>query len=294
MGRLGGRELSYASDVDLVFVHDGDGDRVEAERIGHRLVRTLHGATPATRILAIDADLRPEGKQGPMARSLDSYTAYLDRWAEVWERQALLRSRPMAGDAGVVGGSCTWSVTRRGIVHRRRTIVREIRRMKARVEAERIPRGIEPWRHVKLGPGGLADIEWTVQLLQWTQGVRDRNTASALDRLARPRRGRRHPTPLASTTRTAGRDSVRNRAWLVRRRWRRAARIGRALLGARPTRWARVDRPRRAAPADHASSPVSGRAALLRHGLSDERVPCKDASMAQEPRGTQTGARAAS
>ena len=212
MGRLGGRELSYASDVDLVFVHDSD-ERDEAERVAGGLVRLLHGATPAQRIVTVDIDLRPEGRQGPLARSLDSYTVYLERWADVWERQALLKARPIAGDVTVGRGFSALVQHASWTNPPSEEDRREIRRLKARVEAERIPRGTEPWRHFKLGPGGLADVEWTVQLLQWTAGIRARDTLTALGRL--------EETGVVSTADAflladAHRwcDRVRNRTWL--------------------------------------------------------------------------------
>ncbi len=212
MGRLGGRELSYASDVDLVFVHDSE-EREEAERIAGGLVRFLHGATPAQRIVTVDIDLRPEGRQGPLARSLDSYTVYLERWADVWERQALLKARPIAGDV-TVGRGFAALVQHASWTHPpSEDDRREIRRLKARVEAERIPKTTEPWRHFKLGPGGLADVEWTVELLQWIAGVRARNTLTALGRLQEA-----HVVSasdgelLADAHRWC--DRVRNRTWL--------------------------------------------------------------------------------
>ena len=217
MGRLGGRELSYASDVDLVFV-DGGGDRAEAERAAAAITRLVNGATPATRIVAVDVDLRPEGRQGPLARSLDSYTAYLERWAQTWERQALLRARPVAGD-GEVGRGVMALVDRH--VRGRPPDAdqrREIRRIKARVESERIPRGPvagdpQPWRHYKLGPGGLADIEWTVQLHQWSAGVRPRGTMAALAGLVDA--GRVAPDDAAVLAAAhEWCDRLRNRTWL--------------------------------------------------------------------------------
>ena len=216
MGRLGGRSLSYASDVDLVFVYDGtgDADRVEAERAVTFLVRMLHGATPANRIIAVDTDLRPEGKQGPLARSLDSYGVYLDRWAEVWERQSLLRSRPVAGDISV--GRQFGSLVEQAAWRHPPSAAdrREIRRLKARIEAERLPSGVEPWRHLKLGPGGLADVEWTVQLLQWQAGERGRATLPTLDRLVGAGVvAAEDASVLAAAHRWC--DLVRNRAWLT-------------------------------------------------------------------------------
>ena len=93
----------YASDLDVAFVHDGAGeaDAAEAERVAAGLLRFLGGDTPAERIWTVDADLRPEGRNGPLARSLDGWRAYLDRWASTWERQAYLRVRPVAGDAAL-------------------------------------------------------------------------------------------------------------------------------------------------------------------------------------------------
>ena len=216
MGRLGGRALSYASDVDVVVVYEGRGaaDAAEAERVASGVLRLVHGTTPANRTLTVDADLRPEGRQGPLARSLDSYTVYLDRWAEVWERQALLRARPVAGDPGVGQGfgglveRALW--TRPPTDHEQRAV----RRMKARVEGERIARGVDPHRHLKLGPGGLADVEWTVQLLQWVHGVRQQATLDALWRLEAI--GAIEPDD-AQTLDASHRfeDALRNRAWLV-------------------------------------------------------------------------------
>ena len=177
MGRLGGNEQGYGSDADVLFVHEavpaGPGrppdDRAaadEAHAIANELRRLLGqpGADPA---LGVDADLRPEGRQGPLVRSLDAYAAYYARWSHPWETQALLRAAPVTGDAELARRFMTLVDPLRwpegGVPAE---AVREIRRVKARVEAERLPRGKDPKRNVKLGPGGLADVEWTVQLLQ--------------------------------------------------------------------------------------------------------------------------------
>ena len=103
LGRFGGAELSYASDLDVVFVYEGaaTGEYEEAMRLAMGIRRFVAGATPAERIWTIDLDLRPEGKQGPLARSVEAFATYFQRWAYVWERQAMLRARPVAGDAGV-------------------------------------------------------------------------------------------------------------------------------------------------------------------------------------------------
>jgi glutamate-ammonia-ligase adenylyltransferase len=185
MGRLGGAELSYASDLDLLLVYDGTtaDDFARAERVAESLLRFVNGATPAERIFALDADLRPEGKQGPLARSLDGYRAYYERYAQTWERQALVRARPVAGSAEV--GRAFMAVVE-GFVWERpfgEAEAREVRRMKARVERERIPAGEDPQFHLKLGRGSLSDIEWTAQLLQLQHGVRGTATTGALEAL---------------------------------------------------------------------------------------------------------------
>ena len=185
MGRFGGAELSYASDLDLLFVYDGStpADFTAAERLGEHLVRFLAGATPPTRIYPVDLSLRPEGKDGPLARSLDGYRAYYGRWSRTWERQALIRGRPVAGDAGVaqrfmeIVEPHVWEEP----LHD--DDVREIRRMKARIERERLPAGDDPQFHLKLGRGSLSDVEFTVQLLQLRHGVRSSGTMAALDAL---------------------------------------------------------------------------------------------------------------
>ncbi len=185
MGRFGGAELSYASDLDVLFVYDGEtaADFAEAERVATGLLRVVGGSTPVGRIFELDADLRPEGRQGPLARSLEGFRAYFDRWALVWERQAMIRARPVAGDPAV--GQALLDLLAPHVWGQpiSETDVREIRRIKARVERERIPLGEDPQFHLKLGKGSLSDVEFTVQLLQLVSGVRARGTMLALDRL---------------------------------------------------------------------------------------------------------------
>jgi glutamate-ammonia-ligase adenylyltransferase len=172
MGSLGGREMGLASDADVLVVHEpvpGVVDEVaQAYAVG--VAATLRsllkdaGPEPA---LVVDFDLRPEGRGGPVARSLGAYTEYYGRWALAWERQALLRARPLAGDDGVLGRFFDLADPVR---YRRRGLDGadsvELRRLKARVEAERLPRGVSRQRHLKLGPGGLTDVQWIAQLLQ--------------------------------------------------------------------------------------------------------------------------------
>lgn len=191
MGRFGGHELNYGSDADVLFVHaprEGVGDE-EASRAANTVItemRRLLQLPTADPPLLIDADLRPEGKSGPLVRTLKSYEAYYRRWGLVWESQALLRAEPMAGDAEL-GRSFVDLIDplrypREGLGE---DAVREIRRLKARMESERMPRGADPTLHTKLGRGGLSDVEWTVQLLQmqhgWSvPGLRTTRTRGAL------------------------------------------------------------------------------------------------------------------
>lgn len=172
MGRFGGHELGYGSDADVLFVHDPhDGaDESKASRAALRVVNELRRLLqiPTTDPpLLIDADLRPEGKSGPLVRTLASYEAYYRRWSLTWERHALLRAEPIAGDEDLAARFITLIDPLRyrtgGLPD---DAVRDIRRLKARMEAERLPRGADPTTNAKLGRGGLSDVEWTVQLLQ--------------------------------------------------------------------------------------------------------------------------------
>ena len=171
MGRLGGREIGYASDADVLFIHeardgvDQDAAAQEAEAVAKQVMGLLASALPHP--LEVDCDLRPEGRNGVMSRSLNAYREYYGRWSALWERQALLRARPCAGDRDLgrrfeeLINPLRWA--QEGLLPQD---LREIRRIKARVEAERLPRGIDPARHLKLGPGGLSDVEWSAQVLQ--------------------------------------------------------------------------------------------------------------------------------
>lgn len=185
VGRFGGAELSYASDLDLLLVFDSDrlSDVEAAEDTGERLLLLLSGATPAERIYDFDPGLRPEGSRGPLSRSLEGYATYYERWADTWERQALVRARPVAGDAGI--GAGFMELVERFVWARPldEDSARQIRRMKARVERERIPAGEDPLFHLKLGRGSLSDVEWTAQLLQMQHGVRAQGTMAALEAL---------------------------------------------------------------------------------------------------------------
>jgi glutamate-ammonia-ligase adenylyltransferase len=191
MGRYGGYEMGYGSDADVMFVHDplpgADAQQAAgmAQAVVHELRRLL--ALPATDPpLEVDADLRPEGKQGPLVRTLESFAAYYAKWSAVWEAQALLRAAPVAGDEDLKQRFTELidplrfpeaGLSERDLV--------EIRRIKARVDDERLPRGADPTTHFKLGRGGLADVEWTIQVLQLqyaarVPGLRTTKTIEAL------------------------------------------------------------------------------------------------------------------
>ncbi|MGW1133178.1 bifunctional [glutamine synthetase] adenylyltransferase/[glutamine synthetase]-adenylyl-L-tyrosine phosphorylase [Streptomyces griseoluteus] len=191
MGRFGGHELGYGSDADVLFVHEPrEGvDEHEAAKAANKVVaemRRLLQLPSADPPLLIDAGLRPEGKSGPLVRTLKSYEAYYRRWSLGWESQALLRAEPVAGDEDLgrrfMALIDPLRYPARGLEE---DAVREIRRLKARMESERLPRGADPKLHTKLGPGGLSDVEWTVQLLQlrhaWeVPGLRTPRTREAL------------------------------------------------------------------------------------------------------------------
>ncbi|WP_460447264.1 bifunctional [glutamine synthetase] adenylyltransferase/[glutamine synthetase]-adenylyl-L-tyrosine phosphorylase, partial [Angustibacter aerolatus] len=228
MGRFGGKELGYGSDADVLFVHDPlpGADEQAAQQaalaVTVELRRLLRGAGPDPSI-ELDPGLRPEGKQGPVVRSLASYAAYYARWSLAWERQALLRATPVAGDPGLAERFLALIDPLRwpegGLDD---ADVREIRRIKARVESERLPRGADPNLHLKLGRGGLADVEWTVQLLQLQHahavpGMRHTGTMTAL-RVAAEHGlvGRDDAASLAAAWRLASR--LRNAAVLWRGR----------------------------------------------------------------------------
>ncbi len=195
MGKLGGEELSYTSDLDVLLCHEpaegADPSRAAhaAAQVARELLSGLGAVTREGTGFKVDANLRPEGRNGPLTRTLGSYQAYWERWAEAWEQQALLKVRPVAGDRALGerfhAAAAAWSYPQ-GLDPE---TVAAIRRMKARVESERLPAGADPRLHLKLGPGGLADVEWTVQLLQLRFGgthpeVRRQGTLPALAALA--------------------------------------------------------------------------------------------------------------
>lgn len=182
LGRFAGGELSYVSDLDLILVH-GEVPGYEADKLAKRLLRKVKGDTPATRLYEVDFDLRPEGKQGSISRSIEGYERYLNDFALPWELQALSRARVVAGNPELgerfmsTIGPYVW---RRPLPQAH---IQEMRRIKVRVERERIPPGEDPAFHLKLGPGSLSDIEWLVQLLQLRHLVYAPGTVEAINKL---------------------------------------------------------------------------------------------------------------
>ena len=151
MGKLGGRELNYASDIDVMFVGEGEGAARQITEVARTCFR-------------VDADLRPEGRDGPLVRSLESFEAYWDRWAQTWEFQALLKARPVGGAAEL--GAAFLTAAQKRLWERPFTAddVRSVRAMKARAEDALARMGLRD-REVKRGRGGIRDIEFAVQLL---------------------------------------------------------------------------------------------------------------------------------
>jgi glutamate-ammonia-ligase adenylyltransferase len=191
MGRLGGQEMGYGSDADVMFVFraaDGDDEARAAARateVAERL-RGLLMQPSADPPLDIDAGLRPEGKQGPLVRSLGSYAAYYERWSAAWEAQALLRARVIAGDPGLGADMTALIDPLRWSGGLSADDLTEVRRLKARMESERLPRGADPHLNTKLGRGGLSDVEWVAQLFQLryadaVPGLRTTRTIAALE-----------------------------------------------------------------------------------------------------------------
>ncbi|MEU6126021.1 bifunctional [glutamine synthetase] adenylyltransferase/[glutamine synthetase]-adenylyl-L-tyrosine phosphorylase [Streptomyces sp. NPDC047123] len=230
MGRFGGHELGYGSDADVLFVHEPreGADEQEAAKAAAKVVsemRRLLQLPSADPPLLIDADLRPEGRSGPLVRTLKSYEAYYRRWSLVWEAQALLRAEPVAGDEELGRAFIDLvSPLRYPAEGLGEDAIREIRRLKARMEAERMPRGADPTLHAKLGRGGLSDVEWTVQLLQlehgWAEpGLRTTRTRAAL---AAARAAELIPTDDAA---------ILDEAWVLATRVRNAVMLVRGRAG---------------------------------------------------------------
>jgi len=187
MGRFGGRELGFGSDADVMYVYRANGlDPQRASALALKIVAGLREQSEDHRLpLDLDAELRPEGRSGPLARSLDAYAEYYRRWSLSWEAQALLRARGVAGSVKLINDFMALADEVRYPAQADANGLREIRRIKARVENERLPQGADPARHLKLGPGSLSDVEWLVQIIQLQHaravpGLRTTSTLGAL------------------------------------------------------------------------------------------------------------------
>ncbi|RYE76223.1 MAG: bifunctional [glutamine synthetase] adenylyltransferase/[glutamine synthetase]-adenylyl-L-tyrosine phosphorylase, partial [Myxococcales bacterium] len=194
MGKCGGHELNYVSDVDVIFVAAAADEHEEhpalraATQLASNLMQVCGDQTAEGTIWPVDANLRPEGKAGPLVRTLSSHLAYYERWAKTWEFQALLKARPVAGDLDLGReyveqiGPLVWQAAERD------GFVSDVQAMRRRV-IDNIP-SADIDRELKLGPGGLRDVEFAVQLLQMVHGrsdeaIRAPTTLSALAELTR-------------------------------------------------------------------------------------------------------------
>ncbi|MFT8637232.1 MAG: bifunctional [glutamine synthetase] adenylyltransferase/[glutamine synthetase]-adenylyl-L-tyrosine phosphorylase [Pseudoclavibacter sp.] len=167
VGRFGGGEQGFGSDLDLIFVCEDAGAGEQTAARAREVATRLREALVDFRLpIELDLDLRPEGRSGPLVRTLDATRAYYERWAEPWEAQALLRACPIAGDRGLLRRYFDVIDGFRYPEGLDEAAIRQIRVLKARVESERLERGVDPALHLKLGRGSLSDVEWVVQLIQ--------------------------------------------------------------------------------------------------------------------------------
>ena len=187
MGKLGGQELNYSSDIDLIYVHGDDENAPVCIKLGEAVRDTLAKAMTAGYVFRVDLRLRPEGRFGPISRSLSSCRAYYESWAEPWERQALIKARCVAGDADL--GARFIAMTQEFAYQHRveESLVESIRHNKRRLE-QKIAGAGEADVNVKEGAGGIRDVEFPVQLMQLLAGgahpqVRTGNTLAALEAL---------------------------------------------------------------------------------------------------------------
>lgn len=191
MGRFGGSELGFGSDADVMAVYEPVGNTAVAiaQKSAELILTEVKRIAVDPRLeFQIDMDLRPEGKNGPVARSLESYRVYYSRWSDIWENQALLRARMFYGSPLLREGFAQLVDAYRYPENIEQSNIVEIRRIKARMETERLPQGADFNRHLKLGRGSLSDVEWVIQLLQLKHGnqipaIRTPRTLEALDAL---------------------------------------------------------------------------------------------------------------
>jgi [glutamine synthetase] adenylyltransferase / [glutamine synthetase]-adenylyl-L-tyrosine phosphorylase len=182
LGKLGGRELGYAADLDVVFVYQGDDDSIEHfSRLAQRLLNGLRQRTIRGRLYEVDTRLRPSGSHGLLVSSLTAWRRYHERDAQLWERQALIKLRPIAGDAALGDEVARLAAdTVYGAPHDQRQVAEAIKSMRARIERE-----LGGKHDLKVGAGGVIDVEFAAQYLQLVYGhahpeLRTTSTSTAL------------------------------------------------------------------------------------------------------------------
>jgi glutamate-ammonia-ligase adenylyltransferase len=196
MGKLGGQELNYSSDVDVIFVYDEDGDLTPTvsrhqffTKLAEEICRAVAAKSDEGTIFRIDLRLRPHGSAGPLVCALDSYENYYAEVGETWERMALSKARRVAGDAALGAEFIEMLKPFVFARHAGLNVIQQMGELKARIENE-IVREEHLTRHVKLGIGGIREIEFIVQSFQILRGarvtsLRERSTLKALALLAR-------------------------------------------------------------------------------------------------------------
>ncbi len=186
MGKLGGQELNYSSDIDLLFVANENAH--EKLQLGEQLIENLAGVTPEGFLYRVDMRLRPWGKDGFLVTTIDGYQQYLTKHARLWEKQALLKARPIAGDLEL-GRRLLEQAQDQIFLNPPEEIRASVYAMKQRIEQILLQKG-RKWGEVKLGEGSIRDVEFVVQYLQLAYGrhypdVRGRSTLAILPRLGR-------------------------------------------------------------------------------------------------------------
>lgn len=199
-GKLGGQELNFSSDIDLIFIYSGDGGTAGGtsgivsnaefyQKLGERVIKAIAEQTPEGHVFRVDMRLRPHGRVGPLAVSIDNAVSYYENYGRAWERQALIKARPAAGDLQL--GQEFIERTRPFVFPRYfdDETLEDIRGVKEQTEEQTQAEGTTDIE-VKLGRGGIRDIEFTVQVLQLLNGgrlpsLRTTNTLEAIDALSR-------------------------------------------------------------------------------------------------------------
>ncbi|HEY3863651.1 MAG TPA: bifunctional [glutamate--ammonia ligase]-adenylyl-L-tyrosine phosphorylase/[glutamate--ammonia-ligase] adenylyltransferase [Verrucomicrobiae bacterium] len=207
LGKLGGQELNYSSDVDVMFVYDEEGAvfkapprRNETEggrlashlyftRLAEEMIAEISKLAPEGALYRIDLRLRPEGKLGPLARSLASFENFYAQWGQTWERMMLIKARPVAGSARLGAEFLEMTQSFRYPRYLNPRTLREVAAVKTRIESEIVKEG-ELERNVKLGRGGIREIEFVAQALQILHAgklpfLEGATTLPVLQRLAR-------------------------------------------------------------------------------------------------------------